>query len=143
MTARTALAFDYGLKRIGVASGQEVTATTQTVATVAVHNNKPDWQQIEQLIKEWRPDILIVGLPMNMDGSEQEITKAARRFSNQLNGRFQLPVELVDERLTSLEAEAIVNEGRRAGHIKKSKAKTAIDQVAAELILQSWFNSAK
>jgi putative Holliday junction resolvase len=139
MGTRTALAFDYGRKRIGIATGQEFTATTRALATVNVINNKPNWEKIEQLIAEWQPNILIIGLPLNMDGTEQEMSRAARRFSNQLHGRFGLPVELVDERLTSIEAEEIVSEQRRSGRIKRSQAKISVDQIAAELILQSWF----
>ena len=139
MGTRTALAFDYGRKRIGIATGQELTATTRALATVNVINNKPNWEKIEQLIAEWQPDILIIGLPLNMDGTEQEMSQAARRFSNQLHGRFGLPVELVDQRLTSIEAEEIISEQRRSGRIKRSQAKASVDQIAAELILQSWF----
>ncbi len=138
---RTALAFDFGRKRIGVAIGQELTATARPLATVQTVNNKPDWAHIERLIKEWQPEILIIGLPMNMDGTEHDMSKAARKFSNQLHGRFNLPVELVDERQTSMEAEAIITEARRDGHIKRSKSKTAIDQIAAELILKRWLDS--
>lgn len=138
MKPKQALAFDYGRKRIGVATGQELTATTKPLTTIKVINNKPDWDAIGQLIKEWQPDILIIGLPMNMDGTEHDMSKAARRFSNQLNGRFNLPIELVDERLTSIEAEEIITEARRSGRIKRSKSKTSIDQIAAELILKNW-----
>ncbi len=138
---KQALAFDYGRKRIGVATGQELTATTRSLATVNVINNKPDWDHIERLIKEWQPDILIIGLPMNMDGTEHDMSKAARRFANQLHGRFNRPIELVDERLTSLEAEELITEARREGRIKRNKSKSSIDQVAAELILKSWFET--
>ncbi len=135
---RTALAFDYGRKRIGVATGQKLAATTAPLTTVQVINNKPDWVHIERLINGWQPDILIIGLPMNMDGTEHEMSKAARRFSNQLHGRFRLPIELIDERLTSIEAEEIITEARRSGRIKRSKSKTSIDQIAAEIILKNW-----
>lgn len=139
---RTALAFDYGRKRIGVATGQELAATTKPLATIQVANNKPDWAHIERLMKEWQPNVLIIGLPMNMDGTEHEMSKAARRFSKQLHGRFGLPIELVDERLTSIEAEEIITEARRSGRIKRSKSKTSIDQVAAEIILKNWLETA-
>lgn len=141
MNARTALGFDYGRKRIGVATGQELTATTQSLATVNVSNDQPDWDHISRLVSEWRPDILIVGLPMNMDGTEHDISERARRFSRQLAGRYQLPVELVDERLTSLEAEDILAEQRRTGQIRRRAAKHTVDQVAAELILKTWMGS--
>lgn len=141
MNARTALGFDYGRKRIGVATGQELTATTQPLATVNVSHDQPDWDHISRLIQEWRPDILIVGLPMHMNGTEHEISDRARRFARQLEGRYQLPVEMVDERLTSLEAEDILAEQRRTGHIRRRTAKHTVDQVAAELILKTWLGT--
>ena len=135
---RTLLAFDYGRKRIGVAVGQELTATTRPLTTVNVNNQQIDWPHIERLINEWQPDLIIVGLPLNMDDTEHEMTRAARRFSNQIHGRFNRPVELVDERLTSIEAEEFITEARRHGHMKKHKAKESVDQIAAELILKGW-----
>ena len=138
MTSKTVMAFDYGQRRIGVAIGQQLTATSRPLDTVVVKQNKPDWEHITRLLKEWQPDLLLIGLPMNMDGTEHEMSKAARRFANQLNGRYQLPVELVDERLSSIEAEAIISEARSRGEIKKGKAKQAIDQIAADLIIQTW-----
>ena len=137
----TVMAFDYGSKRIGVAIGQQFTTTTRPLDTVAVKQNKPDWNHISRLIKEWQPDLLLIGLPLAEDGGEQEMSIAARRFSNRLNGRYQLPVELVDERFSSIEAEEIVVAARRSGRLKKSKVKQAVDQVAATLIIQSWFDS--
>ncbi len=139
MAPRTVMGFDYGTRRIGVAVGQELTATTQSLATVAVINNKPDWPHITRLLDEWRPDLIIVGLPLNMDGSEHEMSRAARRFANRLNGRYDIAVEMVDECLTSLEAEEIVTRQRRSGERRKRDTKTGIDQIAAELILRSWF----
>lgn len=134
------MGFDYGQKRIGVAIGQQLTATTQAIDTIAVRQNKPDWEHISRLINEWQPDLLLVGLPLNMDGTEHEMSKAARRFANQLNGRYQRPVELVDERLSSIEAEQIIREARHNGEIRKGKAKRCVDQVAAELIIQTWLS---
>jgi putative Holliday junction resolvase len=138
MTARTILGFDYGQKRIGVAVGQELAAGSRPLDTVAVKQDKPDWDHISRLIEEWQPDLLLVGLPMNMEGGEHEISQAARRFANQLNGRYHLPVELVDERLSSIEAEEIIREARREGRLKRSDSKRSIDQVAAELIIRTW-----
>lgn len=140
MSKRTLMGFDYGRKRIGVAVGHELTATTQAIDTVAVRQNKPDWDHITRLLEEWKPDLLLIGLPMNMDGTEHDISKAARRFANQLNGRYQLPVELVDERLSSVEAEEIITEARRDKRIKKSQAKRSLDQVAAEIIIRTWLS---
>ncbi len=135
---RTLLGFDFGGKRIGVAVGHELTASTQPLTTVAVINGKPDWPHISRLLEEWQPDLLVVGLPLNMDGSEQEVSRAARRFGHRLNGRYNLPVEMVDERLTSREAEGIVTDQRRSGQRRKRSAKSAIDQIAAELIIKTW-----
>ena len=127
------LGFDYGKKRIGVAVGQTLTRTASALTTIAVHNGRPDWEAITRLFDEWKPLALVVGRPCNMDGSEHELTKAARRFGNQLAGRYNLPVHDVDERLTSFEAEMeLRSEGRRG--------KQAIDPVAARLILQTWLD---
>jgi len=134
----TIMAFDYGSKRIGVAIGQQLTATTRPLDTVAVRQNKPDWDHISRLLQAWQPDLLLIGLPLTEDGGEQEMSIAARRFANRLNGRYQLPVELVDERYSSMAAEEIVIDKRRNGRLKKSKAKQAVDQIAAELIIQTW-----
>ncbi len=138
MSLNTIMAFDYGSKRIGVAIGQQLTATTRPLDTVTVRQNKPDWDHISRLLKEWRPDLLLIGLPLAEDGGEQEMSIAARRFANRLNGRYQLPVELVDERFSSIEAEEIVVAARRSGQLKKSKVKRAVDQIAAKLIIQTW-----
>jgi len=138
-TSRTLLGFDYGKKRIGVAVGQEITATAQPLETVHMVQDKPDWAHITRLLAQWKPDLLIIGEPKNMDSTENDMTRAARRFANQLNGRYNLPIELVDERLTSMEAEEIITEQRRAGRMKKKSSKAALDQVAAQLILQAWF----
>lgn len=127
--ASTLLAFDYGLKRIGVAVGQTLTGTANPLQTVAVKNNRPDWPAIEQLVETWSPDALVVGLPLNMDGTEQVMTGHARRFSCKLQGRFRLPVHLADERLTTREAKwRLVEEGGGENS----------DAVAAQVILEGW-----
>lgn len=127
--ASTLLAFDYGLKRIGVAVGQTLTGTANALQTVAVKNHHPDWPAIERLIETWSPDALVVGLPLNMDGTEQEMTEHARRFGRKLHGRFKLPVHLADERLTTREAK-----WRRSGN----DADENLDPVAAQVILEGW-----
>lgn len=133
----TLLAFDYGRRRIGVAVGQSITCSARPLTTINCINQKPDWPLIEGLLTTWKPDALIIGLPMNMDGTEHEMSKAARRFSNQLHGRYGLPVELVDERLTSIEASSRIAEQKLSK--KKRLDKKTIDTVAAQLILESWF----
>ena len=138
---RTFLGFDFGTKRIGIAIAQEVTGTANPLITITAVKHKPDWDKISKIIGEWQPDLLVVGLPLHMDGSEQPMTQAARRFSNQLNGRFQLPIALMDERLSSNEAESIINEQSASRSHYQDKAQ--IDMISAQLILQSWMASQK
>ncbi len=128
------LGFDYGKQRTGVAVGQTLTRTAQALTTLQSQNGKPDWKAIQQLVEEWRPVRLVVGLPLHLDGQEQEMTNAARHFANQLHGRFGLPVSHMDERLSSAEAEQILAEMRSPGGYDKQ----AVDKLAAQLILQSW-----
>lgn len=131
--ALTLLGFDYGEKRIGVAVGQTLTGSVTPLTTLSSVRQQPDWAHISALIAEWRPDRLIVGLPLHMDGSEQVLTQRAKRFGNQLKGRYNLPVEWLDERLTSHAAESLLREQG-----KKRPDKKDIDKIAASLILQSW-----
>ena len=131
---RTILGFDFGTKRIGIAIGQEVTGTANPLITITAVKHKPDWESISKIINEWQPDLFVVGLPVHMDGSEQDMTQSARRFSNQLNGRYQIPVALMDERLSSNEAESILKE--QSGFTDKAQ----IDMMSAQLILQSWMS---
>jgi len=126
---QTVLGFDYGKVRTGIAVGQSVSGTATALTTLTSRNQKPDWEGINQLIIEWQPDALVVGIPVHMDGSEQAMTTAARKFGRQLNGRFQLPVYEAEERLSSMEAEQ---------YLGSSRDKAAIDKEAARLILQSW-----
>ncbi len=129
------LAFDFGTKRIGVAVGQSITATAQPLATLNTRDGAPPWDMIQQYLKEWQPQILVVGLPLNMDGSEQDLTQMARRFANRLHGRFQIQVEMQDERLTSVEARQQIFDERGYKGLKQSQ----IDSIAACLILEDWF----
>ena len=138
---RTLLAFDFGTKRIGIAIGQEVTGTANPLLTITAIKHKPDWDSISKIIKEWQPDLLVIGLPLHMDGTEQPMTQAARRFSNQLNGRYQIPIALMDERLSSNEAESIIKE--QSGSASLYADKEQIDMISAQLILQSWMSLEK
>lgn len=138
---QTALGFDFGLKRIGVAVGQSVTGSASPLGVVPVRGGEPDWEAIGRLILEWKPASLVVGLPYNMDLSEQEMTGHARRFTEGLAQRFPLPVHTVDERLSSREAEAQLKERRQQG--RKRVTREDIDGAAACVILESWFNTAK
>lgn len=138
---RTLLGFDFGTKRTGIAIAQEVTGIANPLTTVSAIKHKPDWESISRIIAEWQPDLLVVGLPLHMDGSEQPMTQAARRFSNQLNGRYQIPVALMDERLTSNEAERILSErNEQSASRSLFQDKAQIDMISAQLILQSWIS---
>ena len=131
------LGFDFGLRRIGVAVGQDITMTAAPLCTLNAKNGNPDWDTIEKLIHEWRPNDLIIGIPLNMDGSEMPVTKPARRFAKQLHSHFDIPVHTTDERLTTKAAREEVY-GRGGS---KALRKKAIDEVAAQLILETWMHS--
>lgn len=135
-TARTIFGFDFGMKNIGIAVGQELTNTANPLTAIEARDGIPDWEQIERLLKEWQPALLVVGLPLNMDGTEQDMTAAARRFGKRLHGRFGLPVEWQDERLTTYEA--LDQMGIRSK--MDSRQRSDVDQLSAQLILQSWLN---
>ena len=127
---QTLLGFDYGRKRIGVAVGQRLTRSATALTTVRARDGKPDWPAIAHLIEEWEPDALVVGIPYHVDGSEQDMTRAARRFCRQLEGRYGFPVYQSDERLSSY----IVESSRPL----KCYSDQDIDSQAAQLILQDW-----
>lgn len=132
---RRVLAFDFGTRRIGVASGQEMLGTGQPVAMIPARDGIPDWQCIEQLLREWRPDLVVVGLPLNMDDTENEMCARARKFGNRIHGRYHVPVEMVDERLTSFEAKGDV----MAAGGSRDFGRHGVDDRAAVLILETWF----
>jgi putative Holliday junction resolvase len=132
----TLLGFDFGMKRIGVALGQTVTNKARPLTTLRAHEGVPSWDAIQQLIKSWQPHALVVGIPLNMDGTPQPITEAAKDFLDALQQRFHLPVYGIDERLSTKAArEHIFNEG---GY--KALQDGQVDSVAAQLILQNWLD---
>ncbi|MDF3013229.1 MAG: Holliday junction resolvase RuvX [Cellvibrio sp.] len=131
---KTLLAFDYGTKNIGVASGQTITHSANSQTSLKAKDGIPDWTQIDKLLKEWQPDVVLVGLPLNMDGSESELSARARKFANRLHGRFGIKVEMVDERLSSFEAKGEVME--RGG--SRDYKHNPVDSIAARVILESW-----
>jgi putative Holliday junction resolvase len=133
VSGRRLLAFDFGLRRIGVAAGHEDLPSGREVTTLPAREGIPDWQAVADLLAAEAPDLLIVGDPLTLEGETQEVTEAARRFGRRLHGRFGLPVATVDERLTSREARAELRE-RGEG----DPAPERIDQVAARLILEDW-----
>jgi putative Holliday junction resolvase len=128
------LAFDYGTKSIGVAVGQLITQTAFPLEALKARDGIPNWEDIQALYDEWQPDKVVVGLPLNMDGTEQEITARARKFANRLHGRFKKPFELYDERLSTVDAKAMLFE--LGGYKKLTKGK--VDSVSACVIFQSW-----
>jgi len=135
-TPETIIAFDFGLRRIGVAVGQQVTYSASPLAVIANGENGPDWQKIDKLVSEWQPDRLIVGMPAHADGSPSEMGDVVNGFIGDL-GRFELPVDAVDERYTSVEVEAILRSQRAAG-LKGRISKEMIDSGAAMLIAERW-----
>jgi len=120
------LCFDYGTKKIGVAVGQTLTNTATPLGVISVRQGKPDWDRLTAFIRAWRPQALIVGDPLTMDGSRQTLTDHADKFARQLTGRFKLPVHRADERLTTIEA------------LVREQKKTEIDHIAAQIILEGW-----
>ena len=131
------IGFDYGKKYIGLATGQAITKTARPLTTVLNVSGRPDWKKIITLVDEWQPMALVVGIPLNMDGTEQWITKHARNFSNSLKRKFNLPVHEVDERLSTVEArQALFEQG---GY--KALSKEAVDAMAAKYIVELWLGS--
>ncbi len=128
----TLLGFDYGTAKIGIAVGQTVTGTATPLETLRYRDRKPDWAGIQRLIEVWNPDKLVVGLPCDLDGGATEITEQACRFARQLEGRFRLPVHMMDERLTSMEA--------RSQFGRPPKKLEELDALAARLILETWLS---
>lgn len=133
--AITALAFDFGTRRIGLAVGNSITGSSQVLAPIAADQDDARFTLIAAQITEWAPDQLVVGLPCHPDGAEHAMTAKARRFGNQLHGRFRLPVAWVDERYTSAVLE---NEPRFKGADRDNKA-TSLDSESARLILEQYF----
>jgi len=136
---RTVLGFDYGARRIGVAVGQELTGTARALHTIHAHNSEPDWDAIAGLIKDWQPDLLVVGMPHNMDDTPHPLAETVRRFGLALQARYNLPVEWIDEKLSSVEAEQQLAERQYAKSRRRDK--TEIDKLAAQVILQTWLNN--
>ena len=137
------LAFDFGRRRIGVACGDTVSRTAAPLSGVAVGSNGPRWETIDSLMRDWQPSILVVGLPYNVDDSESAAAARARSFAGALAARYALPVELVDERYSSLEALDRLKQARASGLRKRRVAKSDVDAGAARVILERWFSQIK
>lgn len=136
----TLLAFDFGLKRTGVATGESRAGVTRGVATLLPRSGEPDWTGIDALIREWQPDLLVVGLPYNADGSDSAMTLAARAFARALASRSALPVDTVDERHSSIEAQTHLREQRASGLRRRRVRREDIDREAARVIARQWLH---
>lgn len=130
------LAFDFGYKRIGTAVGQAITKRARPLITLAALSGVPDWKEVKKLINEWQPEALIVGLPTTVDDTALYTTNAAKQFALQLQEQFDLPVHLVDERMTTVEARSQLFARGGYRYLKK----TSVDNLAACLILEQWMN---
>ena len=135
---RTVLGFDYGGRRIGVAVGQELLGTARALEVVPNGEHGPQWDRIDAIVAQWRPDALVVGVPLTMSGEEQATSRSARGFGEQLRARYRIAVLGHDERLTSIEADARFALARRSGQ-RRQKDAAMKDAIAAQILLESWF----
>lgn len=133
-----ALGFDFGTKRIGIAAGQSLLGTAQPVVAVPARDGIPDWDKLDAVLAEWAPDTLVVGLPLNMDDTESELSLLARKFGRRLAARYRLPVHYMDERLSTRAAKTELRElsQRRKGKLPQQ------DCLSAVLVLESWLGGA-
>lgn len=128
------MAFDFGLRQIGVATGNCLLGTTTALPILKAKEGVPEWRELEGVVAQWRPDLLVVGNPLNMDGSDSALGARAAKFARRLHGRLGLEVVLVDERLSSFEAK---HDARAQGHRGDFK-RQPVDSLAAQLILRTW-----
>ncbi len=134
----TYLGFDFGTRRMGVAVGRSLLGTATPLPPISARDGIPDWSIIEALVAEWKPDGFVVGLPLNMDGSESEMSRRATKLGKRLQGRFNKPYFMMDERLSSHEAKGVVI----AQGGDRDFGRNSVDGLAAALILESWFAQA-
>jgi len=136
---KVVLAFDFGRRRIGVACGDTISRSASALRAVPSGPEGPRWELIGSMLRDWQPDMAVVGLPYNVDGSDSDMTKAARGFAAELARRYSLEVALVDERYSSLEAEARLKSARESGLRRRRVGKSDVDAAAASVILERWF----
>jgi putative Holliday junction resolvase len=134
------LGFDFGLRRIGVAVGQTITETATPLETLISRDDEPDWGAVDRLVAQWKPDRLVLGMPSNPDGSRHSLARPIARFRRALEQRYALPVELVDENLSSSEASGLLREQRRRGGRRRVR-KTDVDRVSAAILLERWMST--
>ena len=135
-TLNIVLGFDFGTRNIGVAVGQVITQTATALPQLKARDGIPDWNEVEAVIREWKPDAVVVGIPLNMDGTESQMSMRARKFGKRILGRFNLPFYEADERLTSFEAKEWAGKLGHKGHYGSSP----VDGMAAQIILEAWLN---
>ncbi|XRX42653.1 MAG: Holliday junction resolvase RuvX [Buchnera aphidicola (Eriosoma harunire)] len=131
------ISFDFGTSNIGVAIGQQLTATARPLTSITAKNGKPYWNQIKKILLEWKPKIIIIGLPLNMDGTKQHITYQTEKFAKNIYTKFNITVHMHDERLSTREAKSILFYKHGFKSLKKKK----IDAMSATLILESWLSN--
>jgi len=131
------IAFDFGLKRTGVAVGNTSTGSATPECTLQSKGDQPDWEAISKLFNEWQPNKIVVGMPTELDGSKSPMTKAVQRFCNQIQGRYNIEVEQENEQFTSIEAAQRLKQLRQSGR-KKKVTKEEVDKIAAAIILENW-----
>jgi len=134
----TALGFDFGKRRVGIAVGNGITGNAQALRALEHIEGLPNWVVLDKLVADWRPGALIVGLPLTAEGERQKMTNRAENFMNELRGRFKLPVHAVDERYTTIEAVERLRSARASGSRGRRVAKGDSDAMAAQVILESW-----
>ncbi|MGS2722830.1 Holliday junction resolvase RuvX [Porticoccus sp. GXU_MW_L64] len=133
LPVKTLLAFDYGTRSIGVAVGQTITCSARPLTELRAKDGTPNWDDLKKLLREWQPELVLVGLPLNMDGSESDFATRARKFARRIHGRFGVRVLMVDERLTTQEAKSM------ADH-RENYRDNPVDAIAAQLIMESWLS---
>ena len=133
---RIVMAFDFGIKHIGIAIGQEITKTASTFYSIKALEGQPDWNELDDIIHEWKPDLIVVGDPYNMDGSRSKIQDMSDRFSDALYKRYQIQLEKTDERLSSREAKERLQNLDIGTKISSNK-----HSISAQVILEDWFRS--
>lgn len=133
----TVIAIDFGLRNLGIAVGNTVSNTARPLTVMRARDGKPDWEALTSLLAEWQPDRVLVGHPLNMDGTESEMGLRAKKFSRQVEGRLNITVTMVDERLSSREAKALAREAGHPGDFSDEP----VDDQAAAIILTTWLNT--
>jgi putative Holliday junction resolvase len=137
------LSFDFGMKHIGVAVGQTLTHTATPLTTLRASDGIPNWTEIDKLLNNWTPTGIVVGIPLNMDDSEQLLTHCARKFAKRLHHHTNLPIYTVDERLSTWEAKNRLKPNLHSKQTKKSKHIHDINAMAAAILLEQWFQENK